>query len=996
MGITFLMLSWICLFVTDRFFITPKPIRLLFFCLGLLTSIWAFWKSLIYGFYFATNWKWLAKRVRKKFRGKGERLLGIIEISREENGKGNNFSTQIFEAAQHKMVQDIKTIEPQEIFPWKILNKVALNTCGCLLITFSFFLIFPQLSLNSLHRWVFPVESIERATLTQLVNTHNDSFFLLKNEVNDVRFAVSNKSKLNPETLHLVKGGENPFHLVSIKNGGIYEFQIPPQSETFLAELEGGDFKRNFLFNPISRPAIESITATLNFPNYMGLEKQETQILNRKVKVPEKTSISINGKINRSLGQVAIAETKATFASSSPTNSFSLDLGTLNHNRSFSLYLSDEYGFSPLEETKLIIETEKDNPPSIVFSNNNDLSPILLFETRKLQIDVNDDYGLSECFFKMKVFDQQKEILNETLYGQDFKRGGTKELKIEFPFDPLIYDLKDGQEVVFFATANDHYPKRTGSVSESYRFLIIGKEKHAEMIRSKLESLIADVSEIARKQQSIQYETLSQEQENILQQNPNLNAKQKSQLEQLAGNQKDLAKALDKTANKGLNILDSASMNPVLEPQMLSNFANSFKNMKNTASDPMDAASGKILDASSSNVQQSSKRMTEAADLQEEALENLREILAQFTEQIDQFEALTLGQRLSQLGNTEKKLAKKLISIMPSSIGRTPTQLKGIHRRANDDMETTQNEVTSDSLDVQGEISRYYERTGKIEYARVSQLMENAKTTKALSRVARNLKNNISFKALDELTFWEANFVNWAKLLQQESPGGDSPGAQGGEGKDRTKDILSLLKIRNSQNEIFLKTKTIQSKGFIGKKDKWSRSLKHQQDTLMIDLTDTQISVAEETLNPIFDDAHMAMSESSARLSDKVTDQKTQTFQKEAKNCVSDLINLLLEGQGQGQSKAQNENLTVMQLLLMQMENKNSGNTKGKSPTGGKVGGGSEQGGTTSEVSDSLQGTSSNQNSSSSSTDQNSGLSNPVVAPEFQTIMDLYYEALEE
>mgnify|MGYP007000309952 len=73
-----------------------------------------------------------------------------------------------------------------------------------------------------------------------------------------VRFAVSNKSKLNPETLHLVKGGENPFHLVSIKNGGIYEFQIPPQSETFLAELEGGDFKRNFLFNPISRPAIES------------------------------------------------------------------------------------------------------------------------------------------------------------------------------------------------------------------------------------------------------------------------------------------------------------------------------------------------------------------------------------------------------------------------------------------------------------------------------------------------------------------------------------------------------------------------------------------------------------------------------------------------------------------------------------------------------------------------------------------------------------------
>ena len=54
----------------------------------------------------------------------------------------------------------------------------------------------------------------------------------------------------------------------------------------------------------------------------------------------------------------------------------------------------------------------------------------------------------------------------------------------------------------------------------------------------------------------------------------------------------------------------------------------------------------------------------------------------------------------------------------------------------------------------------------------------------------------------------------------------------------------------------------------------------------------------------------MAMSESSEQLSKQIFDQGTQTAQQESKNIISDLINLLLEGQGQGQGSSDNENLT--------------------------------------------------------------------------------------
>ena len=71
----------------------------------------------------------------------------------------------------------------------------------------------------------------------------------------------------------------------------------------------------------------------------------------------------------------------------------------------------------------------------------------------------------------------------------------------------------------------------------------------------------------------------------------------------------------------------------------------------------------------------------------------------------------------------------------------------------------------------------------------------------------------------------------------------------------------------------------------------------------MIDITDTQISMAEEAFNPLFDDAHTAMSESSKQLSKQIFDYDTQASQRESKDILSDIINLLIEGQGQGSGK---------------------------------------------------------------------------------------------
>ena len=41
--------------------------------------------------------------------------------------------------------------------------------------------------------------------------------------------------------------------------------------------------------------------------------------------------------------------------------------------------------------------------------------------------------------------------------------------------------------------------------------MVIGPEKHAEMSRSQMDAVIAEISEIARNQEALQFETLSAE-----------------------------------------------------------------------------------------------------------------------------------------------------------------------------------------------------------------------------------------------------------------------------------------------------------------------------------------------------------------------------------------------------------------------------------------------------------------------------------------------------
>ena len=89
------------------------------------------------------------------------------------------------------------------------------------------------------------------------------------------------------------------------------------------------------------------------------------------------------------------------------------------------------------------------------------------------------------------------------------------------------------------------------------------------MIRSRMNSVIAEISEIARNQEGIQFETLSTEEKTRKRAEQQLNQKETAEINNLKNDQKNLAKRLNTTARNGSDIINEATKNPFFTPEIL-------------------------------------------------------------------------------------------------------------------------------------------------------------------------------------------------------------------------------------------------------------------------------------------------------------------------------------------------------------------------------------------------------------------------------------------
>ena len=983
-----LLASWLVLFASDRLWDTPGIVRIFLAVAGWAGAALMFLAWYRGGILLPRSEIHLAKLLRSKFGGPGDRFLGVLELA-SRSPEETRHSEALFEAAATKVEQEISRLELDEAVDVRPARRALTFCAGATLIAGIISLMLPEVAQNAWERWVTPWHNSPRLTLTT-PEWFPAQTFCARGEPVPLRCILSRNSRRKPEKAVLISPTGQEF--IANRNGLIYEFVLPGQFEPKDWVLEVGDARAILKVTPLERPRIERLEAVVNLPSYLDYPKERKAIEGTRIKVVEGTRLYVKGFSKRLLDQVGVSSKRAHFEVTTDKKTFEIEFGIVEESFDSQIRFTDVFGLSAATSTTLSVSSIPDDAPQVDFENLPGESAILETETLDLRVIAKDDFGITKLELHLGVHASDGQSHDpDRLSKREEKSTDAKTLDLAFPFDPSFLGLKGGDVAILTATAVDRAPDREPSVSREIILNVVGPEEHAEAVRRRMEEILAQVSEIAREEEAIMLENVRLSDEAF----DELDERQSDKaLENLAESQRDNARDLRETAEEGAETLREALRNPLFNENTLKEWSETLRKMEEVASSEM-AKAAQSIDQAKANPSSAKPNLSDAEQSEQEALESLRDILEQANEQLDDLEALTLSQRLRQVQKTEDRLGEVLVSYLPSTIGQRAKALPEKQLEIHIELENSQIDAHVETELLQGEISRFHERTGRQNYGEVGKLMEEDGAVEGLRKGSELIRNNVAFAALDNLDYWAEKFKEWADMLEEEeeSGGGGGGGGGGGETKDLTAQLVALLRIREKQKAIMGKTKLLEDHFEKVLRKERSNLLVDNQRELMTDLTEVQVDMAIEEINPIFDDAHTYMASSASGLEKENYGEPTTLAQTQSRDSVSDIINLLIEAAQSGSQGSSAGNSQALQFLLSQLSGQKPGQGKGMMP--GQTGGGSQQGGDTNQEHATALGDADGISPGKRKPQQAGGASG-VPPPEFRRAMENYFRQIEE
>ena len=936
-----LLVSWLIVFGSDRLWDTPQSLLVLFSVTGWASAAWI----LRLGFRMAIEQprhdENLAKIAQARFPSIGDRLLGVIELCNPEK-KTSAHSAALRKAAVAQVTEETARQDLGKAVDPRTLKHVASGFAGLAVIAFLCSAFMPRATSNAWERWSNPFNPVPRYTFAELTRFPTEKI-VARGEPFQILCSIDPDSFWLPEQATLTDddGRERSVTL----NGASYLFELEGLLEPVSLTLRAGDASGQIEVTPLVRPSLRKVDAVIRYPDYLGYPTERREISGSSIIVPVDSSVNIEGFANRSL-QVA-----ATIGNSNGQGSLeatiegprlTLKLGRVQEDLAHQLVWRDVFGLSCGGLRRLEIIAKEDEPPMVDFSGLPFEVAVLETETLEVTTKARDDYGVRKLTLSWTLRNTGLEEEETVAREWSSESHAARSLEGTYPLSPALLGAPADSILAIRAKVTDWRKDAEPVFSRELLAHVVSVETHAELIRAKMEELLGKLSEIARLEEDVLMETLKLETFD-----PEKTSQESNQreTEATAEKQGDLAKQLGEMSEQGSENLREAMKNPLFDEQTLKDWSQTMQAMQELAESKMQEASQQLSQAAiSPSEAERSENLSDAENTEREILEELQSLQGEINERLDELEAMTIAQRLRKIKRTEDDLGVSLAENLSETIGLRAKDLSEKQKKLNENHHERQLETHVDTQTIKGEISRYHERTGKPQYGQVSEEMEDTQAAEGLRRVAQDIQRNVSLTATEKLGHWAGKFGEWAELLEPDEEGGGGGG--GGEGKDITEQLIALLRIRKGEADLRRHTILLEQEKKADGKELKERSdeLGSRQRELMVDLTDVQIELAEESLNPIFDDTHMVMADAAGKLDKQDAGQETVTSETKALEFVSDIINLIVESQCQSSSSSQSQSASAsaMQFLLQQY-----GEGKGQGMGMSSFGGGSNQGGDT-------------------------------------------------
>ena len=850
-----LIISFLVVFVLDRFIATPPLARLGILIAG--TSLFAIFAPLMMRRWIYGHRKegQLARLVSKKFPKLGDRLLGVVELQ-DQKESHKTLSPELRAAAMAHVARQAGKKDMGEALPISHYKKLGLGVALgalCVILGFSFA---PKAGSNALKRWLLPLSDTERYTFTQLdLSGLPDPYTVPYDEPFVIIVPLKEETDDRPEIAEARYGLQDWLETDLDEKG--YRFEFQGQQSRDVLTLRVGDALHRIRIEPEIRPELTALDAKVTLPAYLQLEPKTIDIRSGTLSALAGSTIKLEGTFSRDLksatGTVTALpsddEVVSTFEEASETEteqpaplpdptplkltisedritSSPIELGEFRVE--IPLQWTDVKGLESSTSFNLKIQTAHDQAPLVYTQGIERQIVILAGETLEFEVMTEDDYGIQEIGL-MWQGEFTKPTDESPASGELLLKQGSpsnsrlSELAI---FSPKTHGIVP-QKLTLVGYAQDFKPERERSLSEPIIIYILTEDEHAQLLKQRFDRLIGELEDAARREQN---NLDTNERLDQLNKPEDLqNEENKEKLAQQEDAEDQNAEKMEEIAKKMEELFKDAARNKSIEKETMKKMADSLQNMKELAKQDLPEIEKKLNESqdNKSTPEKAKKDLQEAIEKQKEALKKMQETIKKANEANNNFEASTFINRLKRAASDEDGISNKLVSSMTgqnSESKKAATPLLGaaaesdtfdpVFRRMIEMLGTQQRRTGSDVNWIQEDLANFYARTQKEIHKEIVDDMKRSEISLKLEGLQTRISKNRSFTAALEAKKWGAQLREWAKKLEGTPPdaaGGDGGGEGGASPEEKDFEfMLKVMRMVQAEQDIRSRTRSLE------------------------------------------------------------------------------------------------------------------------------------------------------------------------------------------
>ncbi len=472
-----LIVAFLSVYALDRFFDTPKLIRLV-----ILVSVLIGWFTIPWAFY---RWVWshrrldqLARLLRKR-ESMGDQLLSVIELAQNDTEQARSRAlcaaaiAQVAEAAQKR--DFTQAVPNARSYLW---TATAATACVCAV---ALALVSPEAARNAWDRLAAPWRDTPRYTFTA-IESLADQHIVPHGESWPMSVRLAEQSRWSPTVAKLEIPGIPPVQ-ATLANDRSYQFELPPQTETVTAWLRVGDYSQQLQIEPKMRPELVAARAQIKLPDYLELTTElERDIRGGTLSAVSGSSARVEAEASRPLKDAAINAVPVPINNASFTSE---TVAIAESNSALELTWRDRDGLTGREPFDLKVQPIEDERPSVATQELPRQAVLLETEQVNFTALAADDFGVKRIGISWQGLDRN---MAEPAKGEKLLSPGGPDkssLQCAATFSAKSLGI-EAQPIEVRLWAEDYLPGRQRVYSMPHIFYVLTADEHAIWITDQL------------------------------------------------------------------------------------------------------------------------------------------------------------------------------------------------------------------------------------------------------------------------------------------------------------------------------------------------------------------------------------------------------------------------------------------------------------------------------------------------------------------------------